>query len=65
MKAENFKDVEIKHKCPICGSVLVCVRYLRNFSELSISRKGEVMDMFGVNGEPLWEVVAERRFKGG
>ena len=65
MKADNVKDVGIKHKCPICGSELVRVRYLGDFSELSISRKGETVDMFGDEGQPLWEVVVERRFKGG
>ena|SRR3990172_3121486 len=65
MKADNVKDVGIKHKCPICGSELVRVRYLGDFSELPISRKGETVSMFDDNGQPLWEVVVERRFKGG
>ena len=65
MKLVNVKDVGIKHKCPICGSELVRVRYLGVFSELSISRRGEVVSMFGDKGEPLWEVVTERKFEGG
>jgi hypothetical protein len=65
MKAENVKDVEIKHKCPICGSGLVRIRYLGDFSELSISRKGETVSMFDDDGQSLWEVVTEMRFKGG
>jgi hypothetical protein len=65
MKAGNLKDVGIKHKCPICGSELVRLRYLGDFSELSISRRGAVLSMFGDDGQPLWEVVVERRFKGG
>jgi hypothetical protein len=44
---------------------LVRVRYLGVFSELSISRRGEILSMFGDDGKPLWEVVAERKFKGG
>ena len=65
LKLINGKDVGVKHKCSICGSELVRVRYLGNFSELSISRRGEVVSMFDSDGQPLWEVVAERKFKGG
>ncbi|HLC00656.1 MAG TPA: hypothetical protein VJL33_05010 [Candidatus Bathyarchaeia archaeon] len=61
----NGKDVGIKHKCAICGGDLVRVRYLGNFSELSISRRGETMSMFDVDGEPLWEIVVERKFNRG
>jgi hypothetical protein len=48
-----------------CASDLVRVRYLGVFSELSISRRGEIMSMFGDDGEPLWEFVVDRKFKGG
>ena len=65
MKTDNITDIKIKHKCPICGNELVRVRYLGDFSELSISRKGEMVNMFGNDGQPLWEIVVERRFKGG
>jgi hypothetical protein len=65
LKLINVKDVGVKHKCPICGSDLVRVRYLGAFSEVSVSRRGEAMSMLGDDGEPLWEVVVERKFKGG
>jgi hypothetical protein len=65
MKVENVKNAGIKHKCPICGNELVRVRYLGDFSELSISRKGELASMLGSDGQPLWEVVVERKFRGG
>jgi len=65
LKLINGKDVGIKHKCAICGGDLVRVRYLGNFSELSISRRGETMSMFDVDGEPLWEIVVERKFNRG
>jgi hypothetical protein len=65
LKLINGKDVGIKHKCPICNSELVRVRYLGVFSELSVSRRGEVVSMFGDDGEPLWETVVERKFRGG
>ncbi len=65
MKSANVKNVGIKHKCPICGSELTRVRYLGDFSEHSISRRGEIVSMFGENGEPLWEVVVERKLKYG
>jgi hypothetical protein len=65
LKLINGKDVGIKHKCPICGGDLVRVRYLGVFSEVSVSRRGEILSMFDGDGEPLWEVVAERKFNGG
>jgi hypothetical protein len=65
LKLINGKDVGIKHKCPICGSDSVRLRYLGVFSELSISRRGETVPMFDADGKPLWEIVAERKFKGG
>jgi hypothetical protein len=61
----NGSDVGIKHKCPICGGDLVRVRYLGVFSEVSVSRRGQIMCMFDGDCKPLWEVVAERKFKGG
>ena len=65
LKLINERDVGIKHKCPICSSDLVRVRYLGDFSELSISRRGETVSMFGDDGEPLWEVVVSRKFEDG
>jgi hypothetical protein len=65
LKLINGKDVGIKHKCPICSCDLVRVRYLGVFSELSVSRRGEILNMFDDDGKPLWEVVAERKFNGG
>lgn len=59
----NGKDVGIKHKCPICSSDLVRIRYLGAFSEISISRRGELVSMYGNDGEPLWEVVVEKKFR--
>ena len=53
LKLINGKDVGIKHKCAICGGDLVRVRYLGVFSELSISRRGDIVSMFGDDGEPL------------
>jgi hypothetical protein len=32
---------------------------------VSVSRRGQIMCMFDADGEPLWEVVAERKFNGG
>jgi hypothetical protein len=64
-KLINGKDVGIKHKCPICGGDLVRVRYLGDFNEISVSRRGEIMSMFNEDGEPLWEIVAERKYNGG
>lgn len=65
LKLINGEDVGIKHKCPLCNSELVRVRYLGVFSELSVTRRGEVVSMFGDDDEPLWEIVTERKFKGG
>jgi hypothetical protein len=65
LKLINGKDVGIKHKCPICSSDLVRVRYLGVFSEVSISRRGEKTNMFNADGEPLWEIASERKFDGG
>jgi hypothetical protein len=65
LKLINGKDVGIKHKCPICGGDLVRVRYLGVFSEVSISRRGEIVNMFDENGKSLWEVVSERKYGGG
>jgi hypothetical protein len=69
MKLTNGeKDVGIKHRCPICNSELVHLRYLGAISELPlITRRGEMLPMFGASGEPLWEVVVEekqRRYSG-
>jgi hypothetical protein len=61
LKLVNGEDVGVHHKCPMCSSKLVQVRYLGNFYELSISRRGNMVSMFTENGEPLWEVVPERR----
>jgi hypothetical protein len=65
LKLINGSDVGIKHKCPICGKDLVRLRYLGVFSEISISRRGEIVPMFDADGVPLWEIVVERKFKGG
>ena len=65
LKLINGKDVGVKHKCPICACDLVRVRYLGVFSELSISRRGEILSMFDAIGEPLWEAVVNRKFTGG
>jgi hypothetical protein len=65
LKLINGEDVGIKHKCPICGNDLVRVRYLGVFSEVSISRRGEIVSFYDDDGKPLWEIVAERKFKGG
>ena len=54
----NGDDVGIQHKCPICDSELVHVRYLGN-SKLLLTRKGEILNMFDENGTPLWEVAHE------
>jgi len=61
----NGKDIGIKHKCPICACDLVRVRYLGVFSDVSISRRGEILSMFGDDGETLWEVVVKRKYNGG
>ena len=53
MKLDNVKDAGIKHKCGICGCDLVRVRYSGDFSELSVSRLGDVVSMFGDDREPL------------
>ena len=65
MKLINGSDVGIKHKCPICGNDLVRLRYLGIFSEISISRRGELVPMFGIDGIPLWEIVVDKQFNGG
>jgi len=65
LKLTNVKDVGVKHKCPICGSDLTRIRYLGVFSELSISRRGEVVRMFSEDGLPLWEIVTDRKFEDG
>ena len=66
LKLINGEDVGIHHRCAICNSELVRIRYLGDFSKLSpIVRKGETVAMFGADGEPLWEVVVERKFKKG
>jgi hypothetical protein len=66
LKLINGMDVGIKHTCPICNSELVRIRYLGDFSKLApITRRGEIVNMFGSNGELLWEIVVERKFKGG
>jgi len=63
LKLATVKGIE--HKCPICGNALVRIRYLGVFSELSVSRRGEMVSMFGEDGEPLWEIVTDWRFNGG
>jgi hypothetical protein len=65
LKLINGKDVGIKHKCPICACDLVRVRYLGVFSEVSVSRRGEILSMVDDDGKPLWEVVFSRKFTGG
>lgn len=65
LKLVNGEDVGIKHKCPLCGNDLVRVRYLGGFSEVSVSRRGNIVDFYGDGGKPLWEIVAERKFRGG
>jgi hypothetical protein len=65
LKLINGSDVGIKHKCPICGSDLVRVRYLSSFKDLILKRSGEIVDFYGEDGKPLWEIVAGRKFKGG
>jgi hypothetical protein len=65
LKLINGKDTGIHHKCPICGSELARIRYLGVFSELLVTRRGEIVSMFDGNGEPLWEIVLERKFFGG
>lgn len=65
LKLINGSDVGIKHKCSICGKDLVRLRYLGVFSEISISRRGEIMPMFDADGKPLWEIVVSRKFEGG
>ncbi|XES77351.1 MAG: hypothetical protein ACBZ72_00365 [Candidatus Bathyarchaeia archaeon] len=63
LKPINTEDVGI-HTCPICNSKLVQIRYLGNFAELGpVSRRGEVLSMFGADGKPLWEVVKETKFR--
>jgi hypothetical protein len=66
LKLINGKDVGVKHTCPICNSELLRIRYLGDFSKLSpIIRRGEMVAMFGADGESLWEIVIETKFKGG
>ena len=65
LKLINGEDVGIKHKCPICNCDLVRVRYRGVFSQVSISRRGEILSYYGDDGKPLWEIVAETKFKGG
>ena len=65
LKLINGKDVGVKHTCSLCGSELVRVRYLGSFHELSVSRRGDVVGMFGDDGKPLWEIVVERKFSRG
>ncbi len=65
LKLINGSDVGIKHKCPICGKDLVRLRYLGVFSEVSISRRGEIVPMFDADGNPLWEIVVSRKFEDG
>ncbi|MHA2408087.1 MAG: hypothetical protein ACXACA_06930 [Candidatus Ranarchaeia archaeon] len=65
LKLINGNDVGIKHKCPICSCDLVRVRYLGVFSEHSIPKRGQIMSLFGDDGQPIWEVVTEKRFEGG
>ena len=65
LKLINGSDVGIRHKCPVCGKDLVRLRYLGVFSEISISRRGELVPMFDGDGEPLWEIVVDKKFSGG
>jgi len=51
-------EVGIHHKCPICDSELVHIRYLCN-SKLLLTRKGEILSMFDEDGTPLWEIAHE------
>ena len=65
LKLINGKGIGIHHKCPICASELVRIRYLGTFSELLLPRRGEMVSMFAEDGEPLWEIVVERKFEDG
>jgi hypothetical protein len=60
----NGDGVGIHHKCPICDSELVHVRYLSE-NKLLFTRRGEVLSMFAEDGIPLWEVVNEGTCRGG
>ncbi len=65
LKLINGPDVGIKHKCPICNSDLVRVRYLGVFGDLNLNRRGQIVDFYDADGEPLWEKVVDRKFTGG
>ena len=65
LKLINGSDAGIKHKCAICGKDLVRLRYRGVFSEISISRRGDIVPMFDADGNPLWEIIVESKFKGG
>jgi hypothetical protein len=56
------EDAGIHHKCPICSSEMVHVRYLGQ-SKLLLTRRGEILSMFAEDGSPLWEVVEEEDCK--
>ncbi len=58
------KDVGIQHKCPICDSELVHVRYLGQ-EKLLLTRRGEIQCMFAKDGTPLWEIAHEGECHGG
>ena len=65
MKLESLEGVGVKHKCPLCGGDLVRVRYLGVFKNLHLDRRGQVTPFYDEDGKPLWEIVSERKFKGG
>ena len=59
MAAAIIRENARESPCPVGQG------YLGDFSELSLSRRGEIASMFSDDGEPLWEIVAERKFRGG
>jgi len=62
MKVENLKKVDVRSKCPICGNHLLRLHYLGDFSNLHVSRRGDIVDFYDEDGVPLWEIS---RFEGG
>jgi hypothetical protein len=62
LKLINGADVGIKHKCQICHSDLVRVRYLGVFKDLKLNRRGQIVDFYDADGEPLWEDVVDKKF---
>jgi len=58
------EDIGIQHKCPICNSELVHLRYLGE-EKLLLTRRGEIRCMFAEDGTPLWEIAHEGECHGG